>query len=247
MKIVSPHGNEISSLEDWSRLHKPRHWKEGRSAYSVADFILNRSGVAHLESRLTEVLRRQVVVSCITPEKQIKFDRYRGNGRKHDLGINCVVDERDSLFVGLEAKVEEPFAGVIQEELAKAERTLVKKPESNMARRIKELPARYSSGLSLDSMLDIRYQLVHGTVGTVAARQDSGGPFDLYVFYVLVFQTALFDQSVGDRNHRDFQRFVNRVGSTSYEIPLLESYAIEIDNRQLTCIYEQIEFPAVAT
>ena len=95
-------------------------------------------------------------------------------------------------------------------------------------------------------MLDIRYQLVHGTVGTVAARQENGDPFDHYAFYVLIFKTALFDQSIGDRNHRDFQKFINRVGSTSCAIPQLEAHAIEVDNRQLTCIYEQIEFPAVA-
>ena len=245
MKIVSPHGNEISSLEDWSKVHKPRHWKKGNSAYSIAEFILERDGIGYLESRLSEVLRRQVVISLINPEKEIRFDLY-GKGRVHDLGINCVVDEQDSLFVGLEAKVEEPFAGVIQKELAEAERTLVKTPGSNMARRIKELPARYSSGLSLDSMLDVRYQLVHGTVGTVAARQENGDPFDHYVFYVLVFKTALYDQSIRDSNHRDFQKFINRVGSTSYELPILEAHAIEVDNRQLTCIYEQIEFPAVA-
>ena len=103
MKIVGPHGNEISSLEDWSKLHSDVHWKEGSSAYSVADF------------------------------------------------------------------------------------------------------------------------------------------------YVIVFKTPLFDQSIADDNHRDFQTFINRVGSTSYELPKLEAHAIEVDNRQLTCIYEQIEFPAVAT
>ena len=246
MRIVGPQGNEISSLEDWSKLHSEVHWKEGRSAYSVADFILNRSGVTHLESSLSEALRRQVVISRITPEKQVRFDRYRGNGRKHDLGIECYVEGQDSQFVGLEAKVDECFGKLIQDELIGAEKQLACNPKSRALDRIRELPVRYSSGLSLDSMLDVRYQLVHGAVGTVAALQENRDPFDQYVFYVMVFKTALFDQSIADGNDCDFQKFINRVGSTSYELPKLEAHAIEVDNRQLTCIYEQIEFPTVA-
>ena len=244
MKVVSPLGNQISSMEDWAKLHSEIHWKEGCSAYSVADFILNRDGVAYLESCLSEVLRRQVVISRITPEKEIRFDAY-GRGRVHDLGMDCVVDEHGPLFVGLEAKVEEKFGKLIQEELIDAENELLKTPGSKKAQRIQELPPRFSTGLSLDSMLDIRYQLVHGTAGTVAALQENGDPFDHYVFYVLVFKTALFDQSIGDSNHRDFQMFINRVGSSaSIEHPALEAHAIDVDNTRLTCVYEQIEFPS---
>ncbi len=74
MKVVSPLGNQISSMEDWAKLHSEIHWKEGCSAYSVADFILNRDGVAHFESRLTQVLERDVHIRSMTPEKEIKFD-----------------------------------------------------------------------------------------------------------------------------------------------------------------------------
>ena len=61
-------------------------------------------------------------------------------------------------------------------------------------------------GLELDSMLDIRYQLIHGSVGTVAARQANGEPYDFYVFYVLVFKTSLFDERAGEENHRDYRK-----------------------------------------
>ncbi len=141
--------------------------------------------------------------------------------------------------------MKETFGELIQEEQAKAERILVKTPGSKKAQRIKDLPGRYSSGLSLDLILDIRYQLVHGTAGTVAALQENGDPFDHHVFYVLVFKTALFDQSIGASNHRDFQMFINRVGSSaSIEHPAVEAHAIDVDSRSLTCIYEQIEFPS---
>ena len=63
-------------MEDWARLHKSLHWKEGRSAHSIADFILNRDGTAHLQSRLSRVLSREVSIRLIIPEKQIRFDGY---------------------------------------------------------------------------------------------------------------------------------------------------------------------------
>ena len=53
MTINDSHGNAIRTLEKWSASVRRAHWREGRSAYSLADFILNRNGTAHLESRIS--------------------------------------------------------------------------------------------------------------------------------------------------------------------------------------------------
>ena len=49
MKIRSRTGREIATLSNWEEWFKskrdPRQWKEGRSAYSLADFIINRDGI----------------------------------------------------------------------------------------------------------------------------------------------------------------------------------------------------------
>ena len=113
MRIISWKGNEISSLENWASLfsesHKSRHWKEGRSAYSLSDFIMNHGGGAHLESRISSVLSQPVKLETATPEFLAKFDSYKGNRSNLDLGINGRVGSGASLFVGVEAKVDEEF------------------------------------------------------------------------------------------------------------------------------------------
>ena len=242
MKIVSPQGSEISSMEDWARLHKSLHWKEGRSAHSIADFILNRDGTAHLQSRLSRVLSREVSIRLIIPEKQIRFDGY-GRGRFHDLAIYGAADSDKSLFVGLEAKVDEGFGPIIQDQLKDARKQLNSNPRSKAFRRIRSLPARYSPSLGLDSMRDIRYQLVHGTAGTVSAMQSNGDPYDFHVFYVLVFRTSLFDEQVGRENHQDYQRFIDRVGGSDIDNTGMEAHSLTMDNKPLTCIYESIDVP----
>lgn len=240
MNIFSPHGSEIFSLDDWASFVRKTHWKKGRSALSVADFILNREGAAHLESQLSQVLQQEVSIRRITPEKQVRFDLY-GRGRFHDLAMDCVVSDGKSLFVGLEAKVDESFGNLIQDELINAEKELARNPRSKALQRIRDLPARYSPSLSANSMLDVRYQLVHGTAGTVSALRENEAPYDMYVFFVLVFKTALYDQQKGAENHRDYLRFLARVGASPIDHPHVEAHSLTLDGRTLICIYEHIE------
>ena len=247
-KIVSARGSEISSLDDWAKLHKEIHWKEGRSAYSIADFILNCGGVPHLESQLSGVLKQHVSINSIAPEKDVRFDRY-GRGRCHDLAIDCVVSGEKSLFAGLEAKVDEKFGKIVQDELEAARKALDRNHRSKAVERIEALPARFSPKLDVNSMLDIRYQLIHGIVGTVSARQANREPYDYYVFYVLVFKTSLYDEQVAEENHRDYRRFMGRVGGgrvggSTIESLDTEAHLLTIDDKPLTCIYEQVELPA---
>ena len=195
-----------------------------------------------MESSLSEVLQQEASVRRIIPEKEIVFDS-NGRGRVHDLAIDCVVDGEKSLFVGLEAKVDESFGLLVHSQLRVANRELVRNCRSKALQRIKQLPARYSPSLSVDAVLDIRYQLVHGTAGTVSARQETGELYDLYVFYVLVFKTFLYDQQAGEENYQDFLRFIHRVGGSPIPQTDAEAYSLTMDDRQLTCIYEQMDFP----
>ena len=107
------------------------------------------------------------------------------------MAIDCVVSGEKSLFVGLEAKVDEKFGKIVQDELEAARKALDRNHRSKAVERIEALPARFSPKLDVNSMLDIRYQLIHGTVGTVSARQANREPYDYYVFYVLVFTNHL--------------------------------------------------------
>ena len=236
MKITDAAGRPIASMEEWAAIHSERHWREGRSAYAVADFILHREGAAHLESRLAETLGGEVALDAITPEMQVKFDQFGGRGRMHDLGVSGTVGRR-RLFVGVEAKVDESFGGDLAASYAEAQRRLAQNSRSKGVARIEQLLGRFSPPLALASDGHLRYQLIHGTVGTIAARQGGDRPYDAYVFYVLVFKTGLYDAATGESNYADYRRFIERVGGQELS-PL--AHRITVDGRELTCIYEAV-------
>ena len=244
MKVKSGKGNEIATLSAWEAWFKsvrdPQQWKKGRSAYSLADFIVNRDGASHLESILAHVLGTRVHLDTATPEFGAKFDLYR-NPSQLDLGIwGCTADGM-SIFVGVEAKVDEPFddktvgtyyrAGVLEHE--RGGRTKV--PE-----RIRGLVSLYAPGQigpALHRFGPIRYQLLTGTAGTVAVGKE------VSVFLVMVFRTSLYDEARGEENRRDYREFIERahgrpVSSTSGGVV---AHELELGGKPLICIYQDID------
>lgn len=106
MRIEDAQGVEIQSLDDWKKLYdtpqQSDHWKEHRSAYSVADFIINRNGAACLQARVSDVLGEPVDLERAIPEHEVRFDEY-GRGRVHDLAIYGRSETGKNIFVGVEA------------------------------------------------------------------------------------------------------------------------------------------------
>ena len=205
MRIEDSKGNLLTCLDDWKALQEPDQWKPGRSAHSIADFVVNRQGASRFRDRVSSVLGESVVLLKLIPEYQVRFDRY-GKGRIHDLGIFGTTASGQSLFVGVEAKVDEPFNEYVSDAWREASRernrgTVTRKPE-----RIRELCARFSDGPGITENSAIRYQLLYGAAGTV----DAGA--DVSVFYVAVFLTDDYDSAIGEANHRDYLRFVECAG-----------------------------------
>lgn len=112
MRIENSSGNEITSLEEWAAIYanpqQSHQWKEHRSAYSVAEFMLNHNGGDAIQSRVSEALGYSVQLDRAIPEYEVRFDQY-GRGRVHDLGVFGHTKTGKSIFVGVEAKVDEPF------------------------------------------------------------------------------------------------------------------------------------------
>ncbi len=50
MKLFTQNKEQIKTFDDWANIFlgtkKAKHWKEGRSAYSIAVFIMNHNGQA---------------------------------------------------------------------------------------------------------------------------------------------------------------------------------------------------------
>ena len=238
MIIEDSKGKQLRSLDDWENLHEPEHWEPGRSAHSVADFIVNRRGAYKLRERISAVLRKPVAFRKLVPEYEVRFDRH-GKGRVHDLGVFGETGSGSSLFVGVEAKVDEPFGRYVSEEWRDAIRVRSRGKRTRKPQRIEELCARFDgSGINVDAC--IRYQLLYGTAGTVCAGAD------VSVFYVAVFQTDDYDKEIGRLNQRDYLRFMEQAGGKPAEDDGVEasSHRLTVGRRPLVSIYEHFPLPA---
>lgn len=241
MKVEDSDGREIRTLDEWGRQYETpsqrRHWKEHRSARSVADFVLSYDGVAHLTSRLEACIGEPVVISRVVPEYEQRFDRF-GRGRVHDLGMFGTTADNRSVFVGVEAKVDESFGSPVLQSYLRSKAKQITGISTNAPERIEQLLAMHFSEAD-PSMFDVRYQLLYATAGTLAAGAD------ISALYVAVFRTPLYDESTGARNYRDYVHFINKVGGMPLptDFPGVHAHRLSLKGQEVLCLHELIELP----
>ncbi|MDZ7841902.1 MAG: hypothetical protein U5R46_13965 [Gammaproteobacteria bacterium] len=239
MTIVDTSGRPLLDIEDWAKLYDtPRishQWKKGRSAYSVAEFIFNRDGLEHIGRRASEVLGTPLNIEKAVPEYEVRFDEY-GRGRVHDLGIYAKTQNSETVFVGVEAKVDESFGGTILDSYLDAKAKQICGVSTNAPQRIEKLLGQHFLVPSRD-MFDVRYQLLYATIGTIAAKADHS------ILYVLVFRTDLYSETKSAENYRDYVYFMEKVGAIPFKIAdgQVQGHEIKFDGTPLKCIYEYID------
>ena len=205
MKIkISKNNNIITTVEEWYQFAPPKakgkHWKDGRSAKSLAQFMTDKNQVKKLEDILVELkYGTNGVISC-TPEANTVLP-CKGNGRNHDL---LMIGE--DFVVGIEAKVSEPFGEEISTELIEA--------SDNKKGRIDKL-ANELFGCKINEVkdgLELRYQLLTGVYGTLLEAENNQKSKAL--FLVIVFTDGLTseDENAVNRNNDDFKNFCQQIG-----------------------------------
>ena len=205
MKIkISKNNNIITTVEEWYQFAPPKakgkHWKDGRSAKSLAQFMTDKNQVKKLEDILVELkYGTNGVISC-TPEANTVLP-CKGNGRNHDL---LMIGE--DFVVGIEAKVSEPFGEEISTELIEA--------SDNKKGRIDKL-ANELFGCKINEVkdgLELRYQLLTGVYGTL--REAENNQKSKALFLVVVFTDGLTseDENAVNRNNDDFKNFCQQIG-----------------------------------
>ena len=249
MRVIDSEGRRITTLDQWrSRFFdgtsKARHWKEGRSAHSLAEFILNnRKGYKHLEKRISAALSRPVILEQAKPEYLARFDSYPGNPSNLDLGITGLVGTSGlpkSLFVGVEAKVDEKFGKPVSDTYRSSMEKRDAGTNTNAPERVKDLLSEYftcEDPPDYSRFAGIRYQLLTAAAGTVATKAE------VAVFYVLVFRTPEHDEQESLANRRDYEKFVEAAGGK----PLAEggdvirADEITLAGKNLVCIYDEVK------
>jgi hypothetical protein len=73
------------------------------------------------------------------------------------------------------------------------------------------------------TMFDIRYQLLYATAGTIAAGAD------ISILFVIVFDTNLYDESIGAQNYRDYIQFMSKVGAMGLKLSSKDAQSHELE------------------
>ena len=205
MKIkISKNNNIITTVEEWYQFAPPKakgkHWKDGRSAKSLAQFMTDKNQVKKLEDLLVELeYDTNGVISC-TPEANTVLP-CKGNGRNHDL---LMIGE--DFVVGIEAKVSEPFGEEISTELIEA--------SDNKKGRIDEL-ANELFGCKINEVkdgLELRYQLLTGVYGTLLEAENNQKSKALFLVVVFTDDLTSEDENAVNRNNDDFKNFCQQIG-----------------------------------
>ena len=205
MKIkISKNNNIITTVEEWYQFAPPKakgkHWKDGRSAKSLAQFMTDKNQVKKLEDILVELkYGTNGVISC-TPEANTVLP-CKGNGRNHDL---LMIGE--DFVVGIEAKVSEPFGEEISTELIEA--------SDNKKGRIDKL-ANELFGCKINEVkdgLELRYHLLTGVYGTLLEAENNKKSKALFLVVVFTDGLTSEDENAVNRNNDDFKNFCQQIG-----------------------------------
>ena len=203
----------------------------------------DEEGSEYLERRISSALTRNVKLEEATPEYMAGFDSYPGGPSNLDLGITGHVGcstRRSSLFVGGEAKVDETFGSTVESRYRSALKARRDGKRTNAPERVKDLLSKYfsvSDPPDTSGFAGIRYQLVTGTAGTVAT------PGEMFVFYILVLRTSMYDASRGLENRRDYERFVEAACGRTLILDGKGFRADELvlDGKRLVCVYDHVD------
>ena len=203
----------IIDINEWKDIfvnnqNKKKHWKEGRSAYELANFMLNKNGEKIIKQFLEKILKEKIVFSKGYIEYEVKFDKYN-HGREHDLGIWGKTNTGKTIFVGIESKVDEPFNETIKDAYIKGKIKEFNGEKTNAPKRIENLLKRMFRIIT-EKNFEIRYQLAYSTVGTIMAMEDKKVA-DISIFLIIIFKSTCYDNDEGMKNYNDFQFFIREL------------------------------------
>ena len=111
--------NEIENYKEWEEYYKnsdEKHWEDGRSAQSLADFMMQRNGIDVITNVVNDVLKNDSIdfFEYGIIEYESKFDEFK-NGRMQDIAIWGKTKSNHSIHIGVEAKVDEEFGKTIED------------------------------------------------------------------------------------------------------------------------------------
>lgn len=200
--------NGVSTLDDWFRAFPPTggevQWKDGRSAKELAKYFINTlpQVPTELEDLLAHFTDSNASFDWLA-EEETNFAAHGlglGEGRNHDAVL-----WNEELFVGIEAKADEPFGSLyLDAEYAAA--------SQNKKGRIEGL-SRMIFGKDLpEDSAHLRYQLLTATGAVLLEAKERG--LSKALFVVLEFHSeGSYSPEKAQQNQTDLLMFLQSVGA----------------------------------
>lgn len=248
----------ITNYGDWRnafiQYDKPIHWREGRSAQSLAeDFMLtNKPGRDMLVQIVEQVTGEKIagqIQACIEHESEI--EGFHGSGRMQDLAAFGKLHSNLSFFIGIEAKVDETFDKTIGERAFIIEKIRAKKPTTKQHERLMNLLQElmhvnfdkngFPALLDVpDEIKNLRYQLLYYLAGSF--REDA----DIIFLPVVVYKSnglhfECYDSSIGSQNQNDYENFRKALGFKKYKTISFKGKDIDVYSAKIKDLKTNIE------
>ena len=212
-EIVAPNGRRIETLEDWYE-HAPPftpnlHWKDGKSAKELANYVLLHDGI----HKLLENLGISYNGALLCYPEHVTGLPGKGNGRNHDL---LIVSENGNILIGVEAKTDESFGRYCKD---------IKNPSENKKHRLMAMKELVFKNKDFDYP-ELRYQLLTAAAGTILEAKQRGSK-QIYLV-VLTFEKRgyMYNETQMRRNKADYDSFKKALSSMNPELNLLYIHEI---------------------
>ena len=200
---------EIRSKSEWEASFPKKQWKKDHSAEQLAeDFMgVDASG----ESTIVEIIRTllntdDIILDSAIIEYGSRFDSFN-RPRMQDLAIWGNAGGH-SIFVGIEAKVDERFGSKSLSQQRTFVNSLIKKGTSTDAgKRLDALVLNYLNNEETKNGA-LRYQLLYYLAGSFMERQA-----DLIIMPVIVYSRSIYySNRRGSINMSDYRSFMDALG-----------------------------------
>lgn len=227
MKIEIQKTVKITNENEWFLLAPPKgkekQWKDGYSAKELAKFVTSDYKMfTELIKNIVKEVTNRVPKSFVGEPEAITSLPGSGLGRNHDLLLY-----NDSLVIGIEAKVNEPYGESVGSEYFNPQAT------KNKQHRIDELMKIIVPNRTLKDLVisDLRYQLFTGTAGTLFEARKRG--IQNCIFLVLSFRYE--DEDTNHKNEESFTKFVEIVCEGQ------DNNTFSVEGEKITCWFRKQE------
>jgi hypothetical protein len=206
----------LASYDEWGSKIAIKDDAPGRSARSLAMAWAGPVCVAGALSMAEKL--RDLRIETVSVEAQTAFDSFPGGKRNHDLLLTGVTSGGGAV-VSIESKADESFGQTVRQYRDDGQRRRDRGETTNALERLEGLVGALIDHRSLadERVLALRYQLLTGVAGSVAAAVEHQA--NTAVFFIHEFVTDNTTEALRHKNAKDLYEFGMTV--FDFEFPLV--------------------------